>query len=246
MALLDNLQSILGGQAQGSGQNQANPLTNLLAPAALGGLMGALMSNKKARKVTGNVLLLGGGAALATVLWNKYKNRPPATPTTVFPQQAVAPAPQTTHSPQPQPAPYGQASAYTQPNPFSTSGFDVQAKARRLVRAMIFAAKSDGVIDASEQQAIQETIHQLQLGQDAEQVINQAMNEPLDPRAVAQGVNSQEEALEVYLVSSSVIEVDHFMESSYLDALARELNIPPELKAEIAAEIEKSRSAVPE
>ncbi len=111
---------------------------------------------------------------------------------------------------------------------------------------MIFAAKSDGVIDASEQQAIQETIHQLQLGQDAEQVINQAMNEPLDPRAVAQGVNSQEEALEVYLVSSSVIEVDHFMESSYLDALARELNIPPELKAEIAAEIEKSRSAVPE
>ena len=244
MALLNNLQSILGGQGQGSGQNQGSPLTSLLAPAALGGLMGALMSNKKARKVTGNVLLLGGGAALATVLWNKYKNRPgtpPGAPHQQIPTGQPLPQAQTAYA-QPAQAGFAQPSAYAQPNPFA-SGFDPSAKAKRLIRAMIFAAKSDGVIDAQEQQAIRETIHQLQLGQDAEQVISQAMNEPLDPRAIAQGVSSQEEALEVYLVSSSVIEVDHFMESSYLDALAGELNIPPELKNEIAMEIEKSKSA---
>ncbi len=227
MALLDNLQSILGG---GQNQNQSgSTLTNLLAPAALGGLMGALMSNKTTRKATGSVLLVGGGAALATALWNKYKNRPSV-------QQTVPVVPPQSGHVQPVAAYTSQAQGTVG---FNSSNLD--ARAKRLIRAMIFAAKSDGVIDAQERQAIQETLQQLNLGQEAEQVINQAMNDPLDPKAIAQGVSSREEALEVYLVSSSVIEVDHFMESSYLDALAGELGIPPELTRDIAQEIAKNR-----
>ncbi|MBQ4133781.1 MAG: tellurite resistance TerB family protein, partial [Desulfovibrionaceae bacterium] len=232
MALLDNLQSLLGG-GQSHGQSGSNPLGSLLAPAALGGLMGALMGNKKTRGVTGNVLLLGGGAALAATLWNKYKNRPAeqpsAAPAGAYGRQPAAPQPFPIGAPQPAPA-FGLPSS-------------PDTRATRLIRAMIFAAKSDGIIDEEEQQAIQQTISQLNLGQDAEQIISQAINEPLDPRAIAQGVSSQEEALELYLVSSSVIEVDHFMESSYLDALARELSIPPELTQDIAQEIERSRQA---
>ena len=226
MSLLDNLQSMLGG-AQSKGSSDANPLGSLLAPAALGGLMGALMGNKSTRKLTGNVLLLGGGAALAATLWKKYKNRQ-------APAQGAAAA---TGSP---------ASAQAWPNSNAGMGAPAsagqdRAKAERLIRAMIFAAKSDGVIDDQEQQAIRQAVAQLNLGQGADEIINRAMNEPLDPKAVAQGVCSQEEALEVYLVSSSVIEVDHFLESSYLEALARELNLPPELTQDIAQEIERSQ-----
>ena len=55
----------------------------------------------------------------------------------------------------------------------------------RLITAMIFAAKSDGVIDDKEHMAIRRNVEQLQLGTDAEDVIQHALIQPLDPSIVA-------------------------------------------------------------
>lgn len=103
----------------------------------------------------------------------------------------------------------------------------------RLIRAMVFAAKSDGHIDAQETQAIQEKMRLLNLGPEVETLVNQAMEEPLDPARVAGGVNDENEALELYAISCAVIDIDHFMERSYLDALAKALHIPADVHAEV-------------
>ncbi|MDR2893539.1 MAG: DUF533 domain-containing protein [Deltaproteobacteria bacterium] len=108
-------------------------------------------------------------------------------------------------------------------------------RAERLVRAMVFAAKSDGHIDDKERQAIQDNLQKLNFGPEAEALIQQAMQEPLDPMRLARDVHSAEEALEVYTLTCAVIDPDHFMELSYLDALADALHIPADVRAELTA-----------
>ncbi|AOP42157.2 tellurite resistance TerB family protein [Edwardsiella piscicida] len=195
---MDQLQSLLGDAKRGGG---GDGLGKLLAPAALGGLAGVLLGNKSVRKQAGklgkNALLLGGGAAIGALLWNKYRERV-----------------RETHRDEPQ---YGQRSA--QPD----------ARARRLVQALVFAAKSDGHIDAREQQAIDDALTRLALGDEAREWVRQALDRPLDPHLLSREVQDEEEALEIYAVSCTVIDIDHFMERSYLDALAQALGIPSDV-----------------
>ena len=119
----------------------------------------------------------------------------------------------------------------------------IDVRTERLIFALVFAAKSDGHIDAFEQQAINDKITELALGDEAKRVIDEAIAQPLDPKRVAKGIQSQEEALEVYFLSRSVIDLDHFMERSYLDALAAELNIPEGVRQAIESDIVKALPA---
>ncbi|MDR2925839.1 MAG: hypothetical protein LBU76_07835, partial [Azoarcus sp.] len=63
MNLLQNLQGILGqglsglGGAATSGNENGNPLSSLLGPAALGGLAGLLLTSKAARGSAAGALL---------------------------------------------------------------------------------------------------------------------------------------------------------------------------------------------
>ena len=186
--ILDNLT----GQMKGSG--------NLLGPAALGGVLGVLVSSKTARHGVGGALLAGGGA----LLWNKYKE----------------------HMAQknPEASPASSAPGYT---PTSSTH---EERAERLIRALVFAAKCDGHIDETEEQNILREVGKLGLGGDAEALVQKALAEPLDPEALARGVNTPEEALELYTLSCAAISIDSFMERSYLDALARALHIPDDVK----------------
>lgn len=56
-------------------------------------------------------------------------------------------------------------------------------------------------------------------------LIEQAIEQPLDHNA-ATGVRNEEEALEIYFLSCAAIDIDHFMERSYLNALGDALKIP--------------------
>ncbi len=47
-------------------------------------------------------------------------------------------------------------------------------------------------------------------------LIEQALAQPLDPQRLAEGIIDPQEALEIYYVSCAVIDIDHFMERSYL------------------------------
>lgn len=204
MSLLQNLQDMLSQSLSGavsgktsSGLGLPGGLDGLLGPAALGGLLGALVTSKGARGMAGGALLAGTGA----MLWNKYKES---------------------------------ISSANADNPnFGQAPSTVGERAERLIRALVFAAKCDGHIDDKERQAIQKGIKELNIGPEAERLVQRAMDEPLDPALIANGVKSADEALEIYAVSCAVITPDHFMERSYLDALAKALNIPADVKAEL-------------
>ena len=98
---------------------------------------------------------------------------------------------------------------------------------------MVFAAKCDGYVDDLERSNIAARVQELNLGHDAQTLIDRAMNEQLDPHLIAKDVTSAEEAVQLFAISCAVIRIDHFLEHSYLDALAKALHIPDDLKNDI-------------
>lgn len=117
-----------------------------------------------------------------------------------------------------------------------------QDQAIRAVKALVFAAKADGHIDANENAAISQKISAMNLGPQGKTLIQQAMDAPLDPQAIADGVNDPQEALALYAMSRSVIDPDQYMEKSYLDGLAEALNIPDDVREHIEQQIGQARS----
>jgi len=116
-------------------------------------------------------------------------------------------------------------------------------RAERLVTALVYAAKSDGHIDDQERAAIEQNIQQAGYGAQAESLIQQAMNRPLDPNWLAADVKNEEEALELYFLSCAAIDVDHFMERSYLSALGDALKIPQDVRDGIQRDIDAEKAA---
>jgi len=208
---LQQIQSLLTKKSSTS----ASGLSDMLAPGALGGLAGLLVSSQSARKLLtkygGKALIIGGGAAAGTVLWRKYQQR-------------------IRESHQDEPG-FGQ-----QVSP-------PDQRAARLITALVFAAKSDGHIDARERQHLDDAIHQAGYGAQAEALIQQALARPLDPQGLAADVKNEQEALELYLLSCAAIDIDHFMERSYLAALGEALKIPPDVQADIQRDIAAEQAA---
>ncbi|MEM6159052.1 DUF533 domain-containing protein [Erwinia sp. P6884] len=207
---LQQIQSLMGNHSKAGG---GEGLSKMLAPGALGGLAAMLIGSKSSRnlllKYGKNALIIGGGAAAGTVLWNKYKQR-------IGEARGNEAKAVQAHSP-------------------------VDRRAERLVQALVFAAKSDGHIDDAERKAIDEHIHQAGLGEEGERLIQQAIDMPLDPQKLAQDVKNEEEALEVYFLSNLVIDLDHFMERSYLQALGDELKIPQDVRESMARDIQEEK-----
>ncbi len=100
------------------------------------------------------------------------------------------------------------------------------AKTERLLRAIIYAAKADGHIDDQEQASINSQLQKLNLGPEGKALVQQAMDEPLDPNKIAYGVQDQQEAMQLYVLSRILTNADQFMEKAYLDSLATALHIP--------------------
>lgn len=219
MSLFDILKNADLGSALNTIVSQAKGMAGSLqktAPGGMGGLLGAgalgaMLGNLMSSDVVKGVAMAGAGA----VAWNFYK------------KWAA-----------------GQAGQQAGDTPFS------QAPAREgmvdptgelVIRAMTYAAKADGTIDATERQRMQQVIGNLLPGQNVDAVIDTISREPLDPQKIASEVKSPEQAEDVYRLSCAAIDVDHFMETSYLDALAKSLGIDPERKKEIESEADIAR-----
>lgn len=178
--------------------------SDLLKGATAGGVVGALLGNKKSRKLAkkygGKAALIGGTAVIGTVAYQAYKK-------------------------------WSQESSHA-----STSLMDSQSTISQntqlrtnqdlLVQAMIFAAKADGHIDEQEKTVIAQWMIENGIAHDIETVIVRWLNAPLDPQVIAVQVSGLEQASEVYLVTLLAIDVDHFLERAYLDALAEALKLP--------------------
>lgn len=192
-------------------------LNDMLAPGALGGLAGLLIASKKSRKL----LTEYGGKAL------------------IIGGGAAAGAVLWNK--------YKQRVRDTHQNEAGFGELQTPAdqRAERLVTALVFAAKSDGHIDDRERAAIERSIHESGYGQEAEALIQKAINRPLDPAWLAADVKNEDEALELYFLSCAAIDVDHFMERSYLTALGDALKIPQDVRDGIENDLRTQKAQLP-
>lgn len=110
-------------------------------------------------------------------------------------------------------------------------------RAERMIRAMIYAAKADGHIDDLEKTKIVAQIKQMNLGQQGQEVVNKALQDPLDPTEIARGVTDEEEALQLFALSCASISLDNALEKNYIDSLAQALYIPNDIKTDIENKI---------
>ena len=191
-------------------------LSKLLVPGALGGLAGLLVANKSSRKLLAKY---GTGALLAgggAIAGTVLWNK--------YKDRV-----RTAHSDEPD---YGQ----------HTSPLDLRTE--RLILALVFAAKSDGHIDDKERSAIEQQLREAGVEEQGRTLVAQAIEQPLDPQRLAQSVKNEEEALELYFLSCAAIDIDHFMERSYLNALGDALKIPQDVRDGIEKEIREQKQAL--
>lgn len=226
MDFLQGLTNILGqsmGGMQGQQPNQSahnnaagmGGLGSLLSPEILGGLMGAStgMGGAGGLGALGGLLgsLMGGGGSGGSAGGDLASSLGG-----LFGGHSA----QTAQAPRPTPV---------RANP--------TAKTERLLRAIVYAAKADGHIDDQEQAAINGQLQKLNIGSEGKALVQQAMDEPLDPNKIAYGVQDQQEAMQLYVLSRMLTNADQFMEKSYLDGLATALKISPDVRNAIEQHI---------
>ena len=94
---------------------------------------------------------------------------------------------------------------------------------------MIAAAKADGQITPAERARIADTLPQLGLGPEAQELIAAELDTPLDIGAVAALAHGEEQAAEIYAASLLAIDPDGAAEKGYLAMLAARLRLDPGL-----------------
>ncbi len=202
--------------SQKSASSGEQGLNKLLVPGALGGLAGLLVANKSSRKLLAKY---GTGALLAgggAVAGTVLWNKY---------KDKIRSA----HQDEPQ---YGQ----------QVSPMDLRTE--RLILALVFAAKSDGHIDDKERSAIEQQLSEAGVEEQGRALVAQAIEQPLDPQRLAESVKNEEEALELYFLSCAAVDIDHFMERSYLNALGDALKIPQEVREGIEQDIKQQKQAL--
>lgn len=188
------------------------------------GALGALLGNVAGGNLLKNAALLGAGA----VALNFYKKWAEG-------------------QKQPQ-----QANSQQQSGSQTVSNYNSQSSSAALpqvdqqtlelvTRAMVYAAKSDGNIDADERECVDAILANMLPGQNVAHIVEKVEKEPVDPGKISAVVRSKEQGEDVYRLSCSVINIDQYMERAYLDALAKSLDISDAEKNNIENEAMASR-----
>ena len=183
--------------------------------AAAGGIMALLMSNKSARKFVSKSAAYGGAALLGGLAYKAYRN---------WQQGNSAPAAAPVKK---RPAASAEERDFTGEMVF-TPDFQLT-----LIKAMIAAAKADGHIDATEQQAISNAVAQLELSTELKGLVFDLLHRPIAVNELAAGAGSIEQKSEVYLASCLAIDPDHPAEQAHLDQLAQVLQLPDGLAEQL-------------
>lgn len=218
--------------ASSAGKNTPGGVGGLLGAGMLGALLGKSASNDLVK----NAALVGVGA----VAWNFYQKWAQSK------AQQPAPEAQGWQSAPEQPVPAQNASWGGRPSADQWQSqppmvMQLDPTALLVMRAMVFAARADGSVDALEQQRIDTLIQNMLQGQDARAQLDAMEAEMLDPRKIASAVQGPEQGEDIYRLSCVVIDIDHFMERSYLDALGDALGIGPARRAELEADAAQGR-----
>lgn len=113
----------------------------------------------------------------------------------------------------------------------------VDIHSQAILKALVAAAKADGHIDARERALIEGEFKRIDEGADVQAWLHTELEKPLDPAEVASAAGTPEIASEMYLASVLVADETNFMERSYLDELARQLRLAPELRTRLEEEV---------
>ncbi|MET0292328.1 MAG: tellurite resistance TerB family protein [Steroidobacteraceae bacterium] len=212
-----------GGLGQLKQKFDTSALNSFGGGAALGGVLGLLLGNRKIGKMAGGAAGYGGAAVLGALALRAYQAYQQGRPAA----QSAAPAslgeltsipPQ--QLPHAQPAPDG--------TPFELT----------LMRAMIGVTKADGHVDAQEQQHVFEQVEKLKLDANAKAMVFDLLSKPLDLQTIDTSIGNEAQRAEVYLAARLATDADHPAERAYLDALASRLQIPAELRQHLDGQLQ--------
>lgn len=192
----------------------------LMGGAAAGGLVAALLSSKKARKLGGKAITYGGLAVLgglAYKAWSDHRANRPEAPATTPPSAPPA------------------DSGFDPARLRDTRGEDFRLT---LVRAMVSASLADGHIDAKEQALIDQQIGSADLAEDERRFISDQLDRPADPIAIASLCADEPQATEVYLASLVVLDPEVPGDARYKQRLGDALRLPDDLRRRLEREVE--------
>lgn len=179
------------------------------------GALGMLLGSRGGRRLGGKAVTYGGLAALGMLAYKAYGNWQA--------QQANA----------------GRAST-TQAEPKTVDRLppdQVEEHSRGILKALVAAAKSDGHVDDQERKMIEAELGQMTEDGELQRWLEAELNKPLDPVDVAASATTPEMASEMYLASVLMVDEEQYMERAYLDELARQLKLDPQLKAELESQV---------
>jgi uncharacterized membrane protein YebE (DUF533 family) len=188
------------------GPEREAALSGMGKGAAIAGVAALLLGTKAGRGLTGGALKLGSLAAVGGLAYKAFQD-----------WQAKK----------------GGAPADLGSGADMLSGPQLDQRSLVLLKAMLAAAKADGHIDENEQARIDAYLQKLNLDPEALHLVKNEIAKPLNVKEIAAGADSPAAAAEIYLTSLLAIDIDSDQERAYLDELARELKLPPELVSEL-------------
>ena len=194
-----------------------------LAGGLAGGALANVLSGKKAKKMAGSALQVGGLALVGGLAYKAWQNYQQGAGETAGAAVTTPPA----------------GSAFL---PESNDKAGTAALSLLLARAMIAAAKADGQIDTRESQTILNQINSLDMAAEDKAFLFEEYGRPLDVQALTAAVDSPEHAAEVYAASVLMVEPPSPPEQIYLDTLARELGLETGLVGQIEATVRGNRT----
>lgn len=218
MSIQNVLEQLLrSGQQQYRQASESGDLTKYGTGAAVGGALALLLGSRRGRSLGGKALKYGSIAAIGALAWKAYQEHQAR-------QQPQAPA-AAAGAPQAQPVPRFEALAAPA----------LEDHSRAMLKAMIAAAKSDGHMDDRERGVVEAELKRLDADQATRRWVEDELRSPVEPAEVARAATSPEMGAEIYLASVLVADETTTMERAYLDELARQLKLAPELKADLEA-----------
>ncbi|MEE9326694.1 MAG: tellurite resistance TerB family protein [Cocleimonas sp.] len=196
------------------GENRDATLDGMKKGAIAAGVLALLLGTGAGRRVTGSALKIGSLAALGGIAYKAYQNWMNNKEAANQQVKDVA--------------------ADAKVVSFDKlSKEEANERSQILLRAMIAAAKADGHINSKEITAIEEQIDKLDLGDEIADLLQEEIKKPLDVKDVAALAENQAMAAEIYLVSAVITDKENTMEREYLDTLARTMELPDALVAQL-------------
>lgn len=193
------------------GEQRDAQLSGIGKGALVAGAAALLLGTRSGRKLTGTAVKLGGIAALGGLAYKGYQN-------------------------------WQQNNAAHVDNQVDTKNYQpieslpeeqADQRSKVILSAVIAASKADGHIDDAEQARIESYIDKFAQSEELTRFVHAELAKPLDPAEIAMACDTPELANEVYLASMLVIDQSNFMEKTYLNELARQLALDPELVASL-------------